>query len=125
MKGANNMKTILINAESGIVEIVDVVDDLDVFYAEINCRCIDIVFRTIGDRTYSIMCDDEGLFKEMPIISAVNSKTFERMFVGNLMIFNDNDEGDLEGLSDDDIDYIMQHINIDLMSGNPLLLCDY
>lgn len=89
-------------------------DQLIVFYELIGCRAVDIVTRSIGGKYYDIVCDDEGLFAESPVVSAVDDDG-SVMFVGNLIICGmANDEGELTSLDDDDFYHIMEHIGVAL-----------
>lgn len=99
------MKTVLIDAINQEFKTIDIEDDLDVFYEIIKCRTIDIVNRKIGDRDYLIICDDEGLLKDNPILSAIDQK-IQPMLVGNLLIVKNGFEGELEGLTDEDVEFI-------------------
>lgn len=89
-------------------------EKLDSFYSILNCSTIDITFRKIGDRTFNIVCDDNGLLRPSPIISAV-SASGKPMFVGNVFICNHYKEH-LTSLSEDDIDYIAFHVLISLVT---------
>lgn len=103
------MKFVYLNVEQkALPKVIDVEDNLKVFYELIGCQYIDIVRRKIGDKYFVVICDDEGLFKENPIISAVDTK-FEPMFVGNLIISNADDDGNLIDLSEKDIKQILRH----------------
>lgn len=96
------LTTILLDTVNGSTKVITVKDDLDDFYEKLNCDCIDIVYRTINGKEFSVMCDDEGLLKSQPTPSAID-KDMNIMLVGNLMFFNDNEEGELESLSEADI----------------------
>lgn len=89
---------------------MDIEDNLDVFYALIGCKTIDIVTRCIGGKIYEVIIDDEGTFKKAPVISAVNVKG-EAQMVGNLIITGLADEdGDLTSLTDEDVKNIKANI---------------
>ena len=123
------MKTILLNVIEEIVQIMDVEPDLQAYYKALDCDCIDIVERKIGGKFYDVMCDDEGLFREPQKISAINDMG-EPMFVGNLLFFNNDGQGDLVGLSDKDIEHIKKHIKkmytYKYPNGYPMLTqCEY
>lgn len=106
------MKVIYLDIKNNkLPEIKDIEDDLKVFYKLIDCRCVDMVYRAIGDKVFTVICDDEGLFEENPIISAIDEK-LNPMFVGNLIISNHDDEGYLTGLSKDDINLILQQTKL-------------
>lgn len=79
-------------------------DDLQVFYDIIGCECIDIVKRKIGDNYYNIICDDEGLFVENPIISLAHPTDMYQTIHGNVIITGIEDEnGNLTSLTKIDI----------------------
>lgn len=105
------MKTMLIDVNKNKVQVLDIVDSLDVFYAKLDCRCIDIVTRKIGGVEFDIMCDDEGLFKSYPIPSACDDLG-GIMFVGNIMLFHNDGKGNLTGLTDRDIEMLRSHIGL-------------
>ena len=103
------MKTLLLNVQEGYVKELDIKDDLKVFYDFIDCRSIDIVERKINRRWFDIICDDEGLLKDDPKISAIDSFGHP-MLVGNLMFAHHDSKGNLKALTDDDIKYIKHFI---------------
>ena len=103
---------VLIDTEANTAKVVTIDNSLDGYYAALNCTCIDIVERTIGKRKkyFTIVCDDEGLFKADPCVSAV-SELFRPMLVGNLFITDFNaDTGDLASLSEREAKYVLDHI---------------
>ena len=83
-------------------------EDLDDFYAELECHTFDIARRRIGKNYYDIFCDDIGLYREKPVISAVNADG-EPMLVGNLIFANHDGQGNTTDLSDEDIVQICAH----------------
>lgn len=83
-------------------------NNLEHFYSILNCDCIDIVTRKVGGKWFDIVCDDEGLLKGNPIVSAIDNLGYP-MFCGNLLVFNH--EGDeLASLTDDDCEHVMKLI---------------
>lgn len=100
-----------VKTDPGMVRQVTLDEDvLETFYDALQCRVIDIVKRSVGGIEYNIVCDDEGLFDENPIVSGVtnNSETL----VGNLFICNDGSEGHLASLTDKDFEHVGKHIGI-------------
>ena len=65
--------------------IIDLKDDLNEFYKLIKCDCIDIVSRKIGNKYYDIICDDNGLLVNRPVVSAIDILNNPAL-VGNLLI---------------------------------------
>ena len=86
-------------------------NDIHSFYNVIDCDCIDIATRKIGDngKYYDIIVDDEGLLKSSPLVSAFN-KDLKPMLVGNLIITKYNEDGETTTLTEEDITYLKQHI---------------
>lgn len=80
------MRGYLIDVIEGKTHSVDVFD-LEDYQKFIHCQTIDIVSRTIGDREYEIICDDEGLSKRPALVSAVNNDG-QPMLVGNLIVID-------------------------------------
>ena len=104
-----DMKMILLDVKNEVVEIVEA-DGLQDYYRHIGTDVIDIVTRRIGGEPYEIICDDEGLLKEYPKISAIDDMG-QPMLVGNLLIAGGVDiEGNLEPVEIEDIEYVMQFI---------------
>lgn len=103
------MKMILLDVKNDVVEIVEA-DGLQDYYKHIGTDVIDIVTRRIGGEPFEIICDDEGLFKEYPKISAIDDMG-QPMLVGNLLIAGGVDnEGNMEPVEIEDIEYVMQFI---------------
>ena len=96
------MKAIYLNVENGKApKVVDIEDNLNEFYKMLNCKTIDIVTRKIGNNYYDIICDDNGLFKDITITSAIDNKN-KSALVGNLLIVGlPNDDGNLTDLTDE------------------------
>ena len=103
------MKALLLDSVNKEVKEVNP-QGLEDYYDMIGCKCIDIVTRSIGKKWYEIICDDEGLLTNDPIISAIDNFG-QVMLVGNLIICGPVDgEGELTDLSDNDIKYIKKRI---------------
>ena len=105
------MRAIFLDVENNECKIVDIVDDLNVYYNMLNCRIVEMPERRIGpfNRYFNTICDEEGLLKEDPKPSAVDDNGKPVLF-GNLLITNVNDDGDVCGLSVEDCEYIVQFI---------------
>lgn len=101
--------------------------DIDRFHEKLECDCFDIAYRKIDGTYYDIFCDDEGLFKDDPTITAISSQG-EVMLVGNLIFANHNNEGETTSLSDDDITRIKSSRVMAMLSSGRMInpvLCDY
>ena len=122
------MKSILLDTNTKEVKIVDP-QGLQDYYDMIGCNCIDIVTRKIGRNYYDIICDDNGLLNDDPLISAIDDLG-RVMLVGSLIICGLADsEGELTDLSDNDIRYIKKRITrLDTRLHEDLLMltnCNY
>jgi hypothetical protein len=106
----------------GARTIPDEVEDLQ---KSIDCRCFDITRRKIGGTYYDIVCDDEGLFREAPVPSAVNSDG-EVMLVGNLFICR-HKGSNLASLTDKDMARIAENLRIIVTRAGvtPVIVCEY
>ena len=90
--------------KDGMLAEIDLKDDLEVFYKELNCDTIDIVRRKIGNRIYDIVCDEEGLFHD-GYISMMDVKSQSPMLVGRLFICR-HDGPELASLTEDDVRHV-------------------
>lgn len=114
------MKVVYLNVENqALPKVIDIEDELDVFYELIGCRCIDIVQRRIGHKYFDVICDDEGALKDDPVVSAVDTQ-FRHMLVGNLIISKSDGEGNLIDLSEEDIKQILRHTKTYFTLGNEM-----
>ena len=102
---------ILVDVENEDVKVIEIEDKLDEFYRILNCDIIDIAHRYIGDKRFNIVCDDEGLFKDEPKISAIDNLG-NMMLVGNLFIVSGkNYDGELHSLSEEEIKHILARVH--------------
>ena len=114
-----NVKMLLIDVVNNEVKKVTA-GDYKEYHSLLNCELFDVVRRRIGteQRVYEFVCDDMGLLKENPTVSAINGN--EVMFVGNLLIAGLVDfEGEFTDITDDDVNYIENYVKymIDLETG--------
>lgn len=97
------MTVALFNVLSGELIPLEIEDKLEVFYEHIKCTAIDIVYRSFEGRILNVVCDDEGLLKNDPMVSAITPKG-EVVLVGNLIITGaTDDDGNLTSLSVKDL----------------------
>ena len=104
------LKGLFINVEEEKVEVVEIEDELQSFYNLLKVDLITIPTFSIGGKDYAIVCDDEGLLKENKI-SAFHSVYGEPSgLVGNLFIVNNGECGELESLTDEDVNRIKRRL---------------
>ena len=102
------MQALLLESTGGftVVDIHEFHDILD----NLKVGCFDIVRLQIGsnpEAVYDIYCDDEGLLKDNPIVTAFG-KNLEPLLVGNLLIAQSNAYGEQVAFTNEDITYIRQ-----------------
>lgn len=105
---------LLIDVKSKTVSVETIEDHLHAYYELLNTDLIDIQARVIGHRKkkqYAIVCDDEGLLKHEPQISAIDN-VGRVMFVGNLFIVKNGQDGELDSLEKEDVDYLSRFIQM-------------
>lgn len=102
------IKGLYINPSKNISSFKTIEDELNAYYKLLDCSTIDIVSRKIGGKVFEIVCDDEGLLKQSPIVSAVDSDGHPAL-VGSLFICNSEGEH-LSSLTPNDTDYLYEHI---------------
>ena len=123
------MKSLLLDVYEDKVKELDIEPELSEYYKAIGCDLIDMVDRKIGRKRYTIICDDEGLFREDVRISAINNLGGV-MLVGNLMFVKTGEEGETLGLEKSDIEYISKRIQKMYTTKHPegykmLTCCEY
>lgn len=103
------MKHVLITKTK--IEILDNSKDWDLkeLYRLLNCDCIDITSRYIGKDRYQFIVDDMGLLKNDNFISA-HCLDYREVLVGNIIITKYDEDGELEGLNDDEVKEITSWI---------------
>ena len=93
------MRVMLLDVKKGTgLQGISIPDKLSAYYEKIGCQIIDIVMRRIGGRDFDIICDDERLFDEHPIVSALDCM-FSPALVGNLIFAHHDADGNMTGLN--------------------------
>lgn len=115
------MRMFLLDTEKQEAREVDISADLETYYKILNCNLVTVTERKINGVYYDVIADDEGLFKEKPIISAITEEG-KAALVGNLLIQRYNAEkGSAEELTPEDIENIKQRIaRAELQSGEKI-----
>lgn len=116
---------ILISTDKYFAETIEIETKLQDYYRVLNCDCIDIVTRKIGNKYYDIVCDDESLLKYKPTMTAMSMDQQHYLF-GNLLITNSDANGELTSLSMSDInhiqDYLMEYEDMRMGTKNTVLV---
>ena len=104
------MKMLLLDVYNNEVKMVEA-NGLDDYYKYLNCRCVDIISRKIGDVAVEIVCDDEGLLIDEPIVSAVDIIGLP-VLCGNLLVASGRvtEDGEVTELTDEEIENIMFNV---------------
>lgn len=101
-------RVLVLNVNGNEVHEADC-SDLEDFYRELQAEPLDVVHYLVGDKYYDIFVDDEGLFRDVRVISAIDLLG-KSILVGNLIFANHNEAGETTDLSDSDIDNIKRFI---------------
>lgn len=110
---------VLVNVNTGTVKEVTIEANLDSYYKTLDCTCIDIVVRKLGPYRFDIICDDEGLLKANPRVSATGPNG-QPMLVGNLFFCHHDEEGNTTSLHPDEVTFILSRVSylLDVVSLN-------
>ena len=104
------LKGVLVNTKDNTIKecTLEYNDFLPSIYGLLDCDTIDIVARRFGNQTYSIVCDDEGLFKEkvIPAVITFHDGQVVEQLVGNVFICSQDDEGELASLTHEQVEEI-------------------
>lgn len=103
------MKVYYINTNETVPKVIDIKHDINEFLRLLNCRMFDIVTRKIGGIEFDIYCDDEFLFTERPLVTAVY-EDLEPQLCNNLIITHSTPEGETIGITDEDVKVLDDHI---------------
>lgn len=96
VNGMTAVDAIYIREGAPAARVISVEDDLDRFKELIDCDCVDVVHRTIDDRSYIVVCDDVGLWKHRAVTGLGPEIHGSRRiaFVGSLLLFQEDGHGD-------------------------------
>lgn len=97
-----------IDPTHGIAEPRTIEKSLDSYYSLLDCTCIDIVSRIIGDKRFDIICDDEALLKAPTFVSAYDRNDTPALF-GSLFVCKFDGRDDVTSLSEEELDYVDLH----------------
>ena len=81
------------------IKAVTIDKTLDSYYKTLHCDLIEIPSYQFGGKRYAVICDEEGLLRQRPVISAID-KNGKPALVGSLFIVKPG----LRSLTEDDIE---------------------
>lgn len=102
------MKCFLLKTDN-TCKVVNMEFTLENYYKHLDCNCIDIAERKIGNKFYDVICDDEGLLVDNPKVCCIAGDSDYNIY-GNIIICNGDDNGNEQPLTEDDIANIMQNM---------------
>lgn len=70
-----------------VIKAVEIDKSLESYYKTLHCDLIEIPIYKFGGKNYAVICDEEGLLKQQPVISAID-KNGKPALVGSLFIVN-------------------------------------
>lgn len=108
-KESQKIRGVLVDTVKGFTSPCEIDRGLEHYYEILNCRCIDIVRRTIAGKSFEIICDDEGALVDNPTPSAI-SPFGAVMLYGNLFIVKHDGKEDVESLTDDEIRHVLHNV---------------
>ena len=101
-------KLILFDTETAKLSWVECCS-LDDYYKHLKCDCIDIPTRKVGTVVFDVICDDNGLLIENPVVSAVD-KNLRPMLVGNLLFSHHDKAGETTSCIESDMVNLQRHL---------------
>ena len=85
------MKGYVFVADTKEVIKVSVPDELDEYYALLNCDYIEVIYRYVNGKLTKLIVDEEGKLKQNQIITGM-SFDGEESLVGNILIESEDEE---------------------------------
>ena len=115
------MRMFLLDTEKQEAREVDIGTDLESYYKILRCDLITVTERKINGVYYDVISDDEGLFKENQILSAITEEG-KAALVGSILIQRyDPENGTAAELTQEDIENIKQRIALaEMQSGKKI-----
>jgi len=105
------LRGVLIDVVNNVGNVVEIDRKLESYYKILNCKTIDITSRYIGDKLFDIVCDDEGLYKENFIVSAI-TRSLGPALVGNLFVVKHDGKGNERSLTKKEVEYVLERVKL-------------
>lgn len=90
-------------------QVLAINKDLEEYYTLLDCSTIDIVSREVNGVPYDIICDDEGLFKEKLVVTAIDT-AYEPNLVGAIFVVAFDGKEDVRSLTEKEIKNLQKNI---------------
>lgn len=120
-KKALNGVLITVEPEKASVTPISIENDYRAIQRAINVFVFDIVRANIGGQYFDVYCDDEGLLKSDPILSAATKDGYG--LFGNLFICQHDGHGNSISLTPEEILHVTQHVFLRLTPTGAFLPC--
>lgn len=105
------IKCLFLNVEAGEQpKPVDIEDNYVDYRKLIGCDWVDSAKRTINGKTFRFIVDDVGDLKKNRIPSAIDIYGRIHLFGNVVIVGEENDEGYMTSLSEEDIELIMANV---------------
>lgn len=114
---------ITVEPEKPSVTPVSIDHDFRAIQKIIDVNCFDIVRAKIGGKYFDVYCDDEGLLKSDPILSAATKDGYG--LFGNLFICQNDGRGNSKSLTPEEILHITKHVFLRLTPTGAFPCLDY
>ena len=120
------MITACIVNKDGSFSVTEIENRLDSYYPIIDCNTINIVSRRFAGRRLDVICDDEGLFTDHPVVTAIDTE-YHPMLVGTIVIVRHDDEGETVSLTSEDVKAVRKSLRgvIESTGVRRIVQCDY
>ena len=120
------MRAVLLDVVRKECREIDIQDRLEDYYKVLDCNLIEVAERKVNGVWFDIMCDEEGLLKGEPMVSAVDGE-YHPMLVGNLLfLHSDPNTGEFVGISKPEAEMLLSNYAFALSDGRPVMMrCEY
>ena len=111
MPNSTTIRGFFIDPANNIAEERTIKKSLDGYYSLLNCDTITCASRYVGDRhhAYDIICDDEGLFKDITYPSAIDMDG-SVVLVGAIFVVKFDGTDDWTSIDDADVEHLRDNL---------------
>ena len=105
------IKCLFLNVEAGDEpKVVEIEDDYVEYRKLIGCDWLDSAKRPVNGKMFRFVVDDTGAIKGKRIPSAIDIHGRIHLFGNVIIAGEENDEGELTSLSEEDVELIMANV---------------